>query len=426
MNLTEHRVPVDMFTDLATGGGGPETIEWLARGQYSKHLLLVRGVLDAAKQGGHPAEAAVRRAYDLLDAVQREHPEAVDAVLRHPSVGAWGRHTIRTLDVPEQLAALAAAAAIRAGITCEVDVPVIDGFLTLPSLGQVTVTGSAATVHCSAEGAEVSAGGQIVRLDENVPGWYGLRPLSAEAAGVRLDVVVDDVDPYRAPGLSNARGRLTEHESRHWQHLLDDGWHLLAGHHRVAAQEVASAIRVFTPLSAPAHGLSSATSRETFGCIALSTPPDGHALAVTLVHETAHAKLSAVLDIVALTEPDDGSLHYAPWRPDPRPIGGLLQGAYAYLAVTDFWRRQRHQEEGEEAVRAGAEFARWRDGARQVGRTILDSGRLTAPGEHFVELMVARLDAWADERVDAASLELAKDAADRHRSLWRERNAPGR
>ncbi|MEV0582829.1 HEXXH motif domain-containing protein [Nonomuraea sp. NPDC050310] len=423
MNLMEHRVPVEMFTDLATGGGGAVTIDWLARGQYSKHLLLVRGVLDATKQGRHPAEAAVRRAYDLLAAIQHEHPEAVDRVLRHPSVGAWARHTVRTLQAPGQLAGLAAAAAIHAGVSCEVDVPVLDGFLTLPSLGQVTVTGELATVHCSPEGAEVSAEGQIVRLDENVPGWYGLRPLAAEAAGVRLDVLVDDVDPYRAPGLANSRGRLSEAESRRWQELLDEGWDLLATHHTPVAVEVAAAIRVLTPLSAPPQGLSSATSRETFGCVALSTPPDGHALAVTLAHETAHNKLSALLDIVPLTKPEDGSLHYAPWRPDPRPIGGLLQGAYAYLGVTDFWRRQRHHEQGEQAMRAGAEFARWRAGARQVSQTILDSGRLTPPGEQFVGLMAERLDEWGAEPVEADSLELAKNAADRHRSLWRERNA---
>lgn len=422
MNLMEHRVPAEMFTDLATGGGGAEAIDWLARGQYSKHLLLVRGVLDAVRQSGHPAEAATRRAFDLLAVIQRECPEAVDVVLRHPSVGAWARHTVRTLRVPDQLAALAAAAAIRAGITCEVDVPVIDGFLTLPSLGRCEAAGELATVHCAPEGAEVSTAARIIRLDEETPGWHGLRPMAAGAAGVRLEVLVDDVDPHRAPDLPNARGRLTEEESRRWRELLDEGWELLASRHTPVAVEVARAIRVLTPLSAPPQGLSSATSRETFGCVALSTPPDGHALAVTLAHETAHAKLCALLDIVPLTKPEDGSLHYAPWRPDPRPIGGLLQGAYAYLSVTDFWRRQRRHEEGERAMRAGAEFARWRTGARQVSQTILDSGRLTPPGERFVELMAERLDEWAAEPVEADSVRLAEEAAGRHRSLWRERH----
>jgi HEXXH motif-containing protein len=31
-----------------------------------------------------------------------------------------------------------------------------------------------------------------------------------------------------------------------------------------------------------------------------------------------------------------GALH-VPWRVDPWPFDGLLQGAYAYLAVTVYW-----------------------------------------------------------------------------------------
>jgi hypothetical protein len=32
---------------------------------------------------------------------------------------------------------------------------------------------------------------------------------------------------------------------------------------------------------------------------------------------------------------------YAPWRSGPRPLNGLLQGAYAFLGVSGFWRQQR-------------------------------------------------------------------------------------
>src|SRR5581483_603165 len=60
--------------------------------------------------------------------------------------------------------------------------------------------------------------------------------------------------------------------------------------------------------------------------------------AVTLAHELQHLKLGALLDIVTLALPDDGRRYYAPWRDDPRPLGGLLQGAYAYFGVSGFWR----------------------------------------------------------------------------------------
>ncbi|UBU13644.1 HEXXH motif domain-containing protein [Nonomuraea gerenzanensis] len=425
MNLAEHRIPASAFDELASGAGSRDSVERLKAAQRSRHLLLLRGVLETTRDAGHGRWPEVRRAYDLLASVQAAHPEAVNAVLHHPSVGAWARHTIQTLETPEQMSALAAAAALRARFACDLDVSVVNGVLNLPSLGQLTVGPgvTTVTVHCSADGAEVSTGGRFLQISEDEPGWRPLRHLSARAADEHLDVLIDDLDPHRMPGSGALRDPLTPQEAGHWQGLLDDGWDLLVRNHLPMARQVSAAISVFTPLSPPPSGMSSATSRETFGCIAMSTPPDAHALAVTLAHETQHAKLSALLDIVPLTKPDDGSRHYAPWRPDPRPAAGLLQGTYAYVGVTEFWERQRHHESGESEIRANAEFARWRSAARLVARTLLDSGALTEPGVSFVSGMAMRLEEWAREPVPAAAATLAEGAADRHRSLWRERNA---
>ncbi|MFC4111916.1 HEXXH motif domain-containing protein [Nonomuraea zeae] len=428
MNLTEHRIPADAFDALASGGGGGSAVRQLSAAQYSKHLLLIRGVLNVAREAGHARWTQTRRAYDLLATLQSQYPEAVDRVLQHPSVGAWARHTIRTRRYPEQLAALAAAVALRARTTCEVDVPVIDGKATLPSLGQVTFPDGVtmATVHCWPEGAEVSAGGIVIEIRDGVPGWQGLRTLTAESAGKRLDLLIDDLDPHRMPGANDLRERLTSAQADHWRRVLEQSWELLVSHHAPVADEVSAAITVLTPLDDPAVGASSGTSRDAYGCIALSTPPDPRTLAETLTHEGQHAKLSALLDIVRLTKPDDGSRYYAPWREDPRPAGGLLQGSYAYLGVTDFWRRQRHHETGESEIRASAEFARWRSAARLVTGTLLDSGRLTEHGVTFVDRMGRQLDAWADEPVPAQAAALATRAADRHRERWRRANGePG-
>ncbi|GAA2863980.1 hypothetical protein GCM10010517_23130 [Streptosporangium fragile] len=435
MDLHEHRIPVRVFSELAVGGGGAPAVGRLVAAEYSKHVLLVRGVMENARAAGHPQAPAARRAYDLLAAVQRRRPDAVDAVLRHSPVGAWARRTIRMLRTgdgaaaPGQLAALAAAAAIRSGTACEIDVPAVDGVVTLPSLGQAVLspTVSWVTVECTPDGAEVLADGAVVRIPDDpardASGWRGLRSLSAEADGMPLRLVVDDLDPYRMPETANIGGRLTEAETSRWQATLNEAWHLLVRHHRAVAEEVITAITVLTPLVAPPRGLSSSTSRETFGCVALSAPPDAATLAVTLTHETQHAKLSALLDLVPLTLPDDGSRHYAPWRDDPRPIPGLLQGAYAFLGVAGFWMRQFPLERGESAVRAGAEFVRWREAARAVTTTLLDSGRLTDLGESFTAGMARRLDDWADEAVPSGARDLAREQAERHRNRWHGRHA---
>ncbi|MET9248523.1 HEXXH motif domain-containing protein [Nonomuraea sp. NPDC003709] len=424
MNLTDHRIPADAFDALANGGGGGGAVRRLKAAQYSKHLLLIRGVLDVARDLGHTSWARTRRAYDLLATLQTSHPEAVGRVLQHPSVGAWARHAIRSRRSPEQLAALAAAAAIHARTTCEVDVPVFAGRAMLPSLGQVAFPGGVtmATVHCWPEGAEVSAGDLVVEIRDDAPGWQRLRALSAESRGRSLNVLIDDLDPHRLPGATDLHGRLTDAEAARWQRLLDESWQLLVSHHEPIAEEVSAGITVLTPLTAPSTGSSSASSRDAYGCIALSDPPDPRTLAETLTHEAQHAKLSALLDIVPLTAPDDGSRYYAPWREDPRPAGGLLQGAYAYLGVTDFWRRQRQHESGEDEIRASAEFARWRAAAHLVTRTLLSSGRLTEHGVTFVDRMESRLGSWAAEPVPAAATALAEGAAERHRTRWQARN----
>ncbi|MFI6511151.1 HEXXH motif domain-containing protein [Streptosporangium sp. NPDC050855] len=435
MNLREHRIPVDEFSELAEGGGGVAVLTELSAAQHSKHILLVRGVLEAARANGHPDADVTRRAYDLLAAVQRRHPEVVGTVLRHPSVGAWARRTVKMLDggdtdaAPGQLAAVAAAAAIRSGTACEIDVPAVKGVVTLPSLGQAILspTVSTATVECAVDGTEVTADGVIVRIPRHphrdAPGWKGLRSLSTRAGGMPLRLLIDDLDPYRMPGTANIGARLTEHETARWQSTLDRAWELMVRHHEAVAREVSTTITVLTPLVAPAQGQTSSSSRETFGCVALSTPPDATTLAVTLTHETQHAKLSALLDLVPLTLPDDGSRYYAPWREDPRPVPGLLQGAYAFLGVAGFWGRQRHLEQGTAAVHAGAEFFRWREAARLVTGTLHGSGRLTVAGEAFTAGMARRLDEWSRETVPADARDLALERAEHHRARWLERHA---
>ncbi len=434
MHLREHRIAAGTFSELAGGGGGTTAVAELSAAQHSKHVLLVRGVLETARASGHPDGAATRRAYDLLATVQRRHPEIVNAVLRHPSVGAWARRTVKMLDAgdgaaaPGQLAALAAAAAIRSGTTCEIDVPAVEGVVTLPSLGQAILppTVSAATVECAADDTEITAAGTIVRIPhdprQDAPGWRGLRSLSSEADGMSLYLVIDDLDPYRMPETTNIGGRLSEAETERWQSTLHQAWDLLVRHHRIVAEEVSTAITVLTPLTAPTRGQSSSSSRETFGCVALSTPPDASSLAVTLTHETQHAKLSALLDLVPLTLPDDGSRYYAPWREDPRPVPGLLQGAYAFLGVAGFWMRQRGLESGEAALRANAEFFQWREASRLVTGTLLDSGRLTPAGENFTAGMARRLDGWSRESVPARARAMSRERSDDHYARWLRRN----
>jgi HEXXH motif-containing protein len=190
-----------------------------------------------------------------------------------------------------------------------------------------------------------------------------------------------------------------------------------------SAAEVAAIVRVIVPYQPPKSGRTSVSSPQVFGTVAMSRQPDKYACAETLVHETQHLKLCAVLDLVTLTWPDDGHRYYAPWRPDPRPASGLLQGAYAFFGVSGFWREQRQSApEPEVRHRAHAEFARWRDGAATVSATLLSSGQLTSAGETFVETMAEALDEWRHEPVPGDALAIARRNSDRHLAQWQADN----
>jgi uncharacterized protein len=244
----------------------------------------------------------------------------------------------------------------------------------------------------------------------------------AEAAGTRLHLLIDDLDPFRMPATANTAPRLTAEEIDWWGATLRKAWTMLIRYHSAKAEEIAAAIRVITPLSSPSGGPISASSREAFGTVALSAPPDARSLALTLCHEVQHAKLTAIIDIVALTRPDDGRRWYAPWRDDPRPIGALLQGSYAFLGVSSFWHRQRQHEDGAATISANAEFARWLAATQLVVASLLTSGQLTPAGEQFVVGMARTLRNLEDEPVPPAARMIAQQKAERHLALWRLRN----
>ncbi|PZS22585.1 MAG: HEXXH motif domain-containing protein [Pseudonocardiales bacterium] len=436
MNVSSYRLPDDVFSALAAGGGGVRAVRHLAVAQYSKHVLLLRGVVDAAETLGHPQAAHARRAYDLLATIQERAPGDVDAVIRHPAVGAWAWRTLRALHgeaaiagaEPGRFAALAAAAAIRSRTPCTLDVPVTHGAISFPSLGMATLPGrdSPAVLQCAADGAAVfTTGGRVdVPRDpsESGPGWRPLPRIVAEASEMTIRLLIDDLDPFRMPASANTAPRLTAEDIDWWRESLSEAWTLLVRYHPVAAEEIAATIRVLTPLTSPPNSQVGASSRETFGTVALSGPPDARSIALTLCHEVQHAKLGAVIDIVALTRPDDGRRWYAPWRDDRRPIGGLLQGSYAFLGVSSFWHRQRWHEDGAAALTAHSEFFRWRAAAQLAVASLLSGGQLTPTGEQFVAGMARTLRGWEGEPVPPEARMIAQQDAEQHLASWRLRN----
>ena len=285
-----------------------------------------------------------------------------------------------------------------------------------------------ANVRYTAEGTRVIMGRHLVLVPTDTrtdgPGWRGLRRLCATERGMTLRLVIDDLDPDRMPSARDLGGRLSLAEATRWQRILPRAWDLLADLPGTAAEEIHAVVRALTPLRRPAHGQVSSSSPEAFGGVALSPPADALALAASLAQEAQHAKLGALLDLVALTRPDDGQRYDAPWCDHPRcvdawcedarrdggrcdgtwPAAPLLRRAYGCLGVSGFWRWQCEAEDRVAAARARMEFRRWRDAAATATRVLAASGRLTGPGRTFVAGMAATLQAWAEDEVPRAAV----------------------
>src|ERR1035441_7070902 len=238
----------------------------------------------------------------------------------------------------------------------------------------------------------------------------GLGPSGSDLPQERLCVCLDDLDPFRDCHGSATTGRLDPEALLRWRALLEEAWSLLTQAHPEYAPGIGAGLRSIVPLRTPRPGRgTTATSPDSFGACVMSDPVDAVTLAVSLVHEFQHAKLGALMDLLPLHSADRSARYYAPWRDDSRPLGGLLHGAYAFLAVTDFWRVQRTIVPAREAPFAHFEFARRREQTRHAVRTLQSSGELTDLGTRLVAAIGDRLRGWAAQ-VPAGPATAARDA----------------
>ncbi|HET6619915.1 MAG TPA: HEXXH motif-containing putative peptide modification protein [Dongiaceae bacterium] len=92
------------------------------------------------------------------------------------------------------------------------------------------------------------------------------------------------------------------------------------------------------------------------GAFIVSYVAHPYLIAESMVHELHHNRLFAIESTVPLVEDTDAgaALYYSPFRPDPRPIRGLLHGLYVFTAVWRFWDKVRHAADIEPVLRTFA------------------------------------------------------------------------
>jgi uncharacterized protein len=199
---------------------------------------------------------------------------------------------------------------------------------------------------------------------------------------------MEDTDPFRDCYHRPVAPRLTEAEFARWQRDLSAAWPEIERGHGAYAPALAAGLAVLTPLAAVQDGREvSGTARNAFGAAAMAPAADPLTLARLLIHEFQQVKLSAILDLYDLLKPADDRLFPAPWGEEKLHLEGLLRGAYAHLAVTEFWRIRHEDPPGPSAGIAGPRFGQWRADTAEAIETLLDSGSLTSLGTSWVREM---------------------------------------
>ena len=458
-------IPDHALRELGRTEGDAASLGLLVRDQDTRRLVLLRAVLDAAEAA--PATVCppelldrLREDWALLETAELADRAAVRTVLFHPLAGPWAQRLLSGLtsgapagpDLRADLAhltALAAAGAVRAGVGFDVRLTPRGGLVSLPTLGAVRA--GAGPVRLSYREDELTLSPQdgarfTVRrhtdrtLSSADPRWLPVLMLRPVAPG-GSPVPLDDVDPYGMEvgdrpqhGLSRAV-HVDDHERKQWagswaglEPLLRIG-----GAHRLA--EAAVLLRCMVPLRHPggsgpdgegaAH--CSGTRREAFGAVLSSKPATAAFFASTLVHELQHTKLSALTALVPLHREDATERYFAPWRPDPRPFDGLLQGAYSHVALADYWQRF--------ALRANrvthhdlawAEHARCREQVGAVLPVLAGSTALTAEGRTLVNEMISVYHRLDDNPPPSGHLARAQAYVSTAKVIWQQRNGSRR
>jgi uncharacterized protein len=439
-----HAISPGALAQLAAGLGGAEAMRQLTQAQESvRRALLTRVYEEGTGASAAPAvvKDAMRAAWQVLARSDSSCRDALDTVIGHPHLRPWAVRCLDRLRSSDRsddsapahlggaalsadlghLGSVAAAVAIRGEAAAQVTVPVVDGAVYLPGLGRLVIEPAEgvpadaglrwASLETDAHWVRVRVGADTLRLPrpsllaDEPPGkpgpgapdrarapavgglsatWEPVRVLTAP--GIR--VTCEDAAAYQ-DGLQPAgQHRPTDAEFSRWQRDFALAWQQIQSNHAAYGPALAAGLAMLTPRAAragTAHDAASAL-RNVYGAIQTALPASPTSLALALIREFQHVKLSAVLELIELHDPADKQSYRAPWRAEPGPFEWLLQGAYANLAVTDFWRARAGLGESDHAE-ARHRYERWRALTAEAIDTLTGSNSLTPLGARFIEGM---------------------------------------
>jgi HEXXH motif-containing protein len=436
------RLDLETIRTLASPTGDTSLVTALSLKQYHKTLVslhqLNQKLLDEAPE--LVKTAGFIQAFEVLRAV---HPPAQEAVLAYPSVRIWldtawslarRQSHIRFPEMHvrmhlEEFGRVVLAAVLNAGGGTFESVTWTDakGRVVLPCTGfylESSHLSGYQRVRVRADSGSIT----VRTVDQTSEGQFEViqHAVPTIADGIELNAV--DSDLRKAGRGSFDFEELSPEALVKWRSTLEQAWAWISECSPPLATEMMMSLHAIIPVrSSSVEVHTSASFRETPGLIALSWTPDASVMVEALVHEYHHQKLNTLLNIdPVVVGPSADAAYYSPWRPDARPLTGVLHGAYAFQAVLQFYKEMFEAEVPllhETRVRQRMYLLKGQ--VQTALNTLRDVAQLSPLGEALVEAMWEKID---KQDVALPSSERAvqrriDDLQAEHRRRWEDENA---
>lgn len=320
------------------------------------------------------------------------------AILRRPNVGASLR-VLRGLgpDAPQDrvdglTAALSATLAVElahAGVDLTVRFPTtpsqvvcLGGRFALPGGGPATLRDGTWSLTATSIGT----------IDLTAPPLGRFHPVEGAIVLATVDdnpLAMVEAHPDKAGNRVDLGGRPVGV----WLDALRDALDRVRVHLPIVRDEIDLVLHQIMPVGADDEAHLSASYREAVGTVYLTLHPSAMTMTEALIHEVAHNKLNAALELDPLLTNAFAPLFPSPLRPDPRPLHGVLLAVHAFLPVAALYRAM--IEQNDPLASSDAFRARYRaivEKNRAGAAVLRQHARPTATGRPLLE-EIARLDA---------------------------------
>jgi uncharacterized protein len=373
-----HQLSAAAFEALSAGPGDTAAVASLFAMRLSLTRALIASVADS--DGGwkdRDLQVVAAEGWAFLCALDADQPTAVQEIMSHPYTQAWALRCLHPDGDTDQdldrahLASLAAAAALRAGITAKFTLPVRDDTVYLPTMGALRVAA------CPERTTVVSVGPDGLVGEYGSNAWRTVRRMN----GPHFQVIVDDLDPFRDCHERPAAGSLSARQWLAWRQGLTAAGGRLAAVLPAYASVLAAGLRTVVPLRSGRAGHRCGQVQQPFGAVALPFPSDPAALDALLLHQFQHAKLDAVLNLCDLFQAGSPRGLRVPWGKSRHSPQSVMHDAYAHLALAHLSRSRGPAER--------QRYLRHRSRVRAAGSALVAAGALTSDGERFLAGMLA-------------------------------------